>query len=220
MTELAAELGLGLPADALAQPARRLRRARLLARAGHGLARQARPGRAAAGAERGRRGARGRWRRLVDHAAEIEPHPGRGPGHAGTPQRDAARRHARGDAACARARRSVLAAGMADLAGHAHGCSRGAGACGRPSARAGGRRRPHARQSRRRARACSWPKPRASPWPRTCHGPRRRSWSSRHAEKRSAPDRICCTCSPNGPRRRSTGIDCASRRSVPIAPAC
>ncbi len=39
------------------------------------------------------------------------------------------------------------------------------------------------------------------------HLPRveRRSWSSRHAEKRSAPDRICCTCSPNGPRRRSTG---------------
>ena len=48
--------------------------------------------RAAPGPERGRRGARGGGRRLVDHAAEVEPDPGRGAGHAGAPQRDAARR--------------------------------------------------------------------------------------------------------------------------------
>ena len=110
MTGLAAELGLGCPAmpwhnqrDGLAELASWLS-------SGHRLAGQARVGCPPARAKRGRRGARGGGRGLVDHAAEVEPDPGRGAGHLGASERDAAGRDARGHGARARARRDLLAA--------------------------------------------------------------------------------------------------------------
>ena len=51
-----------------------------------------------------------------------------------------------------------------------------------------GRRLDRRPPTSRPARACSWPKPQASPWRITCHGRRRSSSSNRPAAMRSAPD--------------------------------
>ncbi|MFO1072869.1 MAG: lyase family protein [Geminicoccaceae bacterium] len=118
MTALAAELDLRLPAHALAQPARRADRTRILAGAPVRLARQAEARRAAAGATASRCA---RPRAAAPRPCRRRPiRCARGAGDAGAPQRRGRRRHARGGAARARARRQRLAARMGLPAGHAH----------------------------------------------------------------------------------------------------
>ena len=197
----------------MARGARRGRRARRLAVAGHRQPRQDRPGPDPARAERGRRGDGRRRRRLLDDAAQGEPGRRRGAGDAGA----AERRHARHAAPGAGARRrsaTGVAMGlewfalpqMCAAAGGATrlalGAGRGAGGAPRPDRRdLRGRPRPDAgRGGGLRARRAG------------CRGPRRRRWSPRRS------GRSATAPSPrrwHGGRPTSTGPRCSIRAGSP-----
>ena len=118
----------------MARGARRRRRARRLAVAGHRQPRQDRPGPDPARAERGRRGDGRRRRRLLDYAAQGEPGRRRGAGDAGAAERRHARHAAPGAGRGAGARRGRDGARVVRAAADVRGRRRGdaAGARRRP----------------------------------------------------------------------------------------